>query len=482
MSSIQFRSRIKPAFNYSEALNSYGVCCGTDNVKTTKSFSECFNEGGHFIPVVDGDPENVTCPDSDTRLGCCCSCSYVLPADIDLVNSGTYYTSGIRSNVSRCECNRLNGNWTEGACPESLNEDNLREFCGNPDVRKPKSCCHLKFDDNTGWPIGVQCTNVCNSGDCAELGTETYPSVFGTEDCITTNCSTGLNYSFMMTKSQDYTAYPMGSCYILENVDGNLEYSCSVTPQILCDGYWVEKQNEENSFCDIGKQPANPQKVNGKYQVQTMTESAFDDLGITAGDTFQGGVYIGKFKTHISQTSSKVYGNLNFSAPTLNSFNLDMIGGTAQQWALIVNEVPYSVPFLLEDETDIDYATSLWDGYYNTYGNNDTFQGIQTALTNTIKYQNRKGFIDYYIPSLYELYFYSAYLNANNITNKGNLISSSLFNTKYLNIGVNSSKLNGKSYVYGQSVVSDNTINYQTVLIDKYKQQTILFFRRIVLT
>ena len=73
MSSIQFRSRIKPAINYNLKLNDFGVCCDSNKDKTRKTFLECFNEGGYFIP--NGDIETTTCPDIDLEKGCCCSCS-----------------------------------------------------------------------------------------------------------------------------------------------------------------------------------------------------------------------------------------------------------------------------------------------------------------------------------------------------------------------------------------------------------------------
>lgn len=482
MSSVQFRSRIKPAFNYTPTLNSYGVCCNsTGSGSVVKSFTECFNEGGHFIPVLDGNYNNVKCPDSDTRLGCCCSCSYVLPADIDLVSS-TYFNSGTRSNVSRCECDRLGGLWSEGSCPD-LNSENLNRICGSPDVRMPKSCCHLAFDDNTGWPTGVSCANVCTSVDCAELGTQVYPSIFGTSPCNSTNCATSEYYSFMTTRSGLYDQFEMGSCYTLEDVNGNLEYTCSIVPKGLCDnGYWVTGLNEENVYCANSYQPDNPQKILGKYQPQTMTLAEFNAIGLTEGDEFQGGRYIGIFETPLSGVGSEVYGSINFSDPVLSNFTSDTIGGTASRWALIVDETNYKVSFLLEDETDINFETSLWDGHYNTYGNLTSFQGIQSALTNSIRYQNRSGFIDYYLPSIYELFFYSAYLQKNNITTIGNLMTSSIFNTKYLNNGTNQYVIGNKSYIYGQSIDSLNVVNYKTILIEKYVQQNIRFFRKIILT
>jgi hypothetical protein len=501
MSSVQFRSRIKPAFDYSDKLNSYGVCCGTtgaDN-KTIKSFTECFNEGGYFIPTLDGNADSVSCPDRDTRLGCCCACSYVTPGELNQIptvdNNGNtstpYLASGTTSNVSKCECDRVNGKWTEGTCP-TLTSDNWQTQCLNAsrlDARAPRSCCHLEFDEDTGWPTSITCKDVCSSRDCALLGTETYPSVFGDNRCTiplqendpTTTCVDSPYYSYMLTRSALYEGFVMGSCYILEDNNGSLEYSCSITPQASCAGYWIEDQDENNSFCTSSFQPTNPQKISGKYQVQTMGLTAFNDLGLTSGDTFQGGIYIGIFKPPVlNGKSSELYGNLSFANPTLTNMYADSVGGTASQWALIVNETKYSVPFITANEIDVDYTTSLWDGYYNTYGDG-VFNGINNALTNTIRYADRGGFIDYYLPSIYELYFYNAYLYRNTKNISGNVMSSSIFNTKYLNKTTQKSKISGKGFVYGVGMSSNYSVNYKTLLIEKTNTESALFFRRIVL-
>lgn len=188
--SIQFRSRIKPAIDYSTVLNSYGVCCGIEGTNAVpKSFVECFNEGGHFIPNKNGQ-QTSTCPDVDLDLGCCFACSFVTPGDLSLIQTNIndinpYLFSGYRSNISLCECNRRGGKWTSGNCPTTFSTNSSDSnywqtyaVINGVDVRKPKACCHLAFDDTTGWPSGVTCDNVCNQTECALLGTDVYPSVY----------------------------------------------------------------------------------------------------------------------------------------------------------------------------------------------------------------------------------------------------------------------------------------------------------------
>jgi hypothetical protein len=514
MSSVQFRSRIKPAFDYSDTLNSYGVCCGQtgSNNKTIRSFTECFNEGGHFIPVPDGNYASVQCPDADTRLGCCCACSYVTPGQLNQIptltvdgnvvaGSSPYLASGFRTNVSRCECERLGGKWNSTPCPDTLSDNNTSDnywktYCLKPDskdARTPRSCCHLNFDETTGWPTGIECEDVCTSADCAALGTQTYPSQFGTntrcqipivqgQSPTTATCDDPVFLSLISSRSTVYQNFVIGSCYTFTEQNGSLEYTCAITPEALCEGYWVEEQDQNTPYCVTGYQPSNPQRIAGVYQPQTMTTAAFNAIGITNGDIFQGGVFIGIYQPpYLNGTNSQVYGNLSFGTPTLGSVSPDPVGGTNPKWAIIVDSNKYAAPFLNSSELDLDYDTSLWDGYYNTYGSS-TFGGIQTALTNTIKFTDRNGFIDYYIPSIYELYFYSAYLLRNNITSIGNVMTSSMFNTKYLNQQVQQTRIAGNGHIYGVSINSLNDVNFKTILINKRNIETALFFRRIILT
>jgi hypothetical protein len=498
--SIQFRSRIKPAIDYSTILNSYGVCCDENKNKTYKSFYECFTEGGHFIPGGTGSIDTVSCPDRDEEVGCCCACKYVTDTDYDLMETypptNPYLSSGTRNNISKCECNRLGGKWSNGPC-EDLTEDNWSRYCvkNDIDVRYPKSCCHLYFDESTGWPVGIKCEDVCSSYDCALLGTETYPSYFDSEKRCTiplrpgddvTQCASSDYFPLVATRSLLYKNFSMGSCYTLEDNDGTLEYNCTLTPQVLCDGYWVAEQDENNAYCTSSFQPQNPQKVSNKYQVQSITQANFDALGLCAGDQFQGGVFIGVFEpTPNNPQSSYIFTNINFSSSSKTRFYGDSVGGSSKKWAIIVDETRYSMPFLNEQEADLHYNTSLWDGYYNTYGNGNNFDGIKTTLTNTLRDVPRKGFMDWYIPSIYELGFYSLYLLEKQKNQPGFVFSSSYFDTSKINAPVTKTKLiDNNSFVYGQNLYNYNDNYYYTYrvgLIDKRSTQTALFFRRIVI-
>jgi len=72
-------------------------------------------------------------------------------------------------------------------------------------------------------------------------------------------------------------------------------------------------------------------------------------------------------------------------------------------------------------------------------------------------------------------------LKSNNLSLNKTILTSSVFNFKYTNIGKNQTTINGQRFVYGQILDSASSDNYKTVLINKYTKQTALFFRKIVL-
>jgi hypothetical protein len=158
---LQFRSRIKSAIDYSSELNSNGVCCEhntspdrPDTVPEYRSYlssaNQCYSDqnDGSFITrtFYSGikSAEGFDCLQAN-EPGCCCSCSYARESDnyttflnniqlpVDYTDPITqesrcdineydldialYPDVGMKNNVSQCECNRIGGKWTAGSCP-----------------------------------------------------------------------------------------------------------------------------------------------------------------------------------------------------------------------------------------------------------------------------------------------------------------------------------------------------------------------------
>jgi hypothetical protein len=525
--SIQFRSRIKSTLNYAEVLNGIGVCCDKNGNKSLKAFYDCFKDGGNFFPG--NTIESVTCPPVDIRKGCCCACSFMAdtsvlpyPWNFDDPSGGNplsgipYLGGGLVCGVTKCECDRINGKWTESDQENvTLLNDNWKNYCTRPatefglpnkiiDVRYPRSCCKMDTHPETGWPTNLTCVNTCTAVDCAALGSPTYPTVYDDVTTCTQNlyslngnaggistCGSSLRLSQIVNKSKQYKDSEFGSCYTLElSKDTNsYEYTCGITPRFLCDGYWKESTDPLNPYCNDKYTPEDPIKSNNIYQQTSMSQVEFDNLNLKIGDEYQGGIFIGIFEpgSPINPKGSQLFGDLNFKAPEYYHPTEIGVGGQHKKWAIIVNESIYKLPFIESDEEDIYYQTSLWDGYYNTYGDSN-FQGIRTRLTNSIKYKKRNGFIDYYIPSIHELYFYSRYLQGIRPTLgkypiNGILMSSSVFSTKYINAKTNRTMLNNHGMIYGQEISDANilTPNFRTILINKIRTTDIIFFRRILI-
>ena len=161
---LQFRSRITSAIDYTKELTAYGVCCEHDMSPTspndptpkntfkqyTSTANKCYSDQNSesyitrtFYPNVDiGD---INCA-SAADLGCCCSCGYakqssptdyseflndpkLLPFDLVVgedkkcdineydIEIALHPEVGMRNGVAQCECARIGGVWKKGKCP-----------------------------------------------------------------------------------------------------------------------------------------------------------------------------------------------------------------------------------------------------------------------------------------------------------------------------------------------------------------------------
>ncbi len=190
----QIQGRIKTVVDYSEQNSALGVCCKPDGTKESqlKSLNECNQLGGKW--VASSNIDSVVCPQPGER-GCCCSCSYTTKntgTDSDWTHPDHYNIipigrlgspNGLRGDISKCECEYLNGNWSAGSCPEGDSIESAidrKTRCATDgieerdDVRWPFSCCSCK-EDSEGNLIR-DCTSVCSSADCVELQNVYYPA------------------------------------------------------------------------------------------------------------------------------------------------------------------------------------------------------------------------------------------------------------------------------------------------------------------
>ena len=189
----QIQGRIKTVVDYSEQNSALGVCCKSDGTKESqlKTLNQCNQLGGRW--VASSNIESVVCPQPGER-GCCCSCSYTTkntgtnsdwahPDHYDIVPIGRLGSpNGLKDDISKCECEYLNGNWSAGSCPNGDSIESAidrKTRCATDgieerdDVRWPFACCSCKTDSNGN--LVRDCTSVCSSADCLELQNLYYP-------------------------------------------------------------------------------------------------------------------------------------------------------------------------------------------------------------------------------------------------------------------------------------------------------------------
>lgn len=483
--SIQFRSRVKSVKDFGSDLKQIGLCCYTDGTSESLSFYECFTTNGTFLIG-----ENVECPQQGQQ-GNCFACTYLTQAQkAQVIEDSSILIGNLTwgtATVTQCECARVGGVFH----PTNPNNVNGR------DARIPQSCCYFAYDAS-GFPIGITCENVCSEKECSLKGItfndgtlKNTPVYNATETCLTSNCSssnlTNFLYTQMAIGAASTTTDSVGACFDLIQNDSGYSYECNLSLQSDCSGYWISQDLEEDGFvyCDSIYAPTTPTVVEGRsIEPEIMTEAAFNSLGLTAGDEYHGGIYIGKFTPN--SATSKVYGSLNFSAATEKHYNETSPKGEYSKWALIVHKTNYFVPFHKKEEAQYITRTSLSDGFYNCYGNKLDFYGYKSSLLNSIVGQIRNGFADYYIPSIIELYYLANKLRTNSSLYTTLGINSKLFSSSFFFEDITTSKtlqsnFNGTSFIYGQELANNSSFG-KTILVPTTSTSYLRLFRKVILT
>jgi len=357
---FQHRSRIKSAIDYTFIISDLGGCCMSDDETPTEStYQDCIEGGGLFIQTEydsNGDPilVNLECPSLSTR-GCCCACGYVENFDDfyrypgsntdgsantttceDPNNQLTCYQGGVKNNVTRCECDRLNGRWSHHPCDYFGGERNsiqslcTREF-RNKDVRWPGACCvsdicHSKCTleecadveppphENTQWRPNEICVNDvsiygpnvtdCSDGAYTPMGVRDIASGLlivrqRSEEIDRTNTQ-------KETKSKTSTSTVTSSCVYKDN-DNSV---CSLLDEGACNnkrGIWLGV-NSDNEF--YTSESTKCKEALDLFENAGSISASYVN-GWELGDLVFGGRYLGKFnvKSNTFGSGSICYGN-----------------------------------------------------------------------------------------------------------------------------------------------------------------------------
>lgn len=509
---IQFRTRTKSTIDYTPELKSLGVCCDIQGNKTQKTFLECFESGGnfHYGQTI----ESVNCPTVGST-GCCCSCMKDNLGDLELYGNPPNYecgrpisllTKGLTDNVTQCECARIGGKWNPGNCPSgtSMTENEAQYYCMKQyeagtinenttcdfDVRVPRSCCFI-YTDELNIPIGITCQNVCTEQDCESLSSSTYSSVYSPSKICNGNltpnnprayCIDSAISFLMTTQKQNNSGLAFGSCFkTIKNEEG-YTFEVSYTPQNKClDGYWVETQGDFK-ISEHEYKPTLPVKSGIRLiEPEYMNSAEFDELKLSIGDFYKGGLYVGTYSlgSPISTEASDLFVKRSekiFTKTIVKSTSFGNGSKENKKWVLLVEPEVYTTEFA--DVNEIlnvsSKQTSLYDGFYNCYGDNESFYGIKTNLLNSIIGRNRKGFLDFYIPSIYELEFF---------TNQYFIYKSLKDNIYSSKIPYMTSTLRTNTLLYSQYLDHKDLHNFGAEVISSVKQRlAMLLFRKIILT
>lgn len=531
MPSVQFRSRVKSVIDFGPDLKNVGTCCFTDGSSQSLSFYECFSQNGTFIAG-----ENATCPDQGD-IGTCYACAYLTAAQKQQVidTNGAILTSnptwGTRE-VTRCECNRLGGQFGATGDPNYPNRD----------ARIPKACCSLEYNANN-FPIGITCENVCSPKECSLKGIvkysfgaccdllgntctygpitdcpinspthkfyensqctpnicltgqsssqvpRHYPVYTANKLCSEVNCSTSTlsfnSYSSMILGQDSQFGFDIGPCYELVELGSGLTYNCDLKVLHECNGYWVPPSLSDNILlCDNEYKPQAPLKSAGRViEPEFMKESDFDSLNLNIGDEYKGGYYIGKYSV-----DSTVYGSLNFTDAEERYYEDVYPRDEYKKWVLIVDFADYV--FSVMDRGELDFSapkTSPVDGFYNCYGNKKDFSGINTRSLNTVINTQKNGFMDFYVPSIVELYYLTNTIKNNTgLFNKlsinSNLTSSTIFFEDLTSSNTGKYNFDGTVFTYGQNLNINDFRFGKTSLVPGYQKYYVRLFRKIILT
>lgn len=230
------------------------------------------------------------------------------------------------------------------------------------------------------------------------------------------------------------------------------------------------------------------QELCGNNNFYRITQSE-SDLPNNTREFYQDGLYVGIFEpgNPINASGSEVRGNLQTGSPIRYTPTVFGYGTTQKKWAIIVASYDYSTDSLY-DVSDFTETIpgSLYDGVWNTYGDKNTYYGIQSKFMEKLRNDSRLS--GWYLPSKHELEFINRRLNANFIIpelfspfKEGIYLTSTPYfeyqsDTVY---NIDKQKFNGNSFNYGQSF---NKLEYgYTYLVSRTHKVHIRLIRRIEL-
>jgi len=377
---------------------------------------------------------------ANTAYGSYCDTSLEIPQCVWYDDGSPVYSNRSCSNIGDCIHESVANREIVGSSLRILGSSSKECFV---DKRIPRACCYMEYDESN-IPLGITCTNVCTQRDCELKSTAVSNQIY------IVNTSDGLAYDPSLVKYQTvYTSGALcnksllqnssphdcgvesammllggnigfatrkkrvenvGTCFELIETDSGYDYKCYPTLKGICEqrnGHFVTLYDSDNRMCDSEYAPSNPVLDSNNILVpQTMTEQKFKSFNLSFGDRFMGGYFIGVYKPN----QSLVYGSdpIELNSVGFKKSKISTKGSKDfdKGWVLIVSETSNKVRYFdLDTEDDKKLSiNSLHDGFYNTYN----IQTDSSRLYEKVKYKNKFGFMDFYIPSVEEMKFFAS--------------------------------------------------------------------------
>jgi len=218
----------------------------------------------------------------------------------------------------------------------------------------------------------------------------------------------------------------------------------------------------------------------------TQAENTLPESELTY---YQDGLYVGVFEpgVPINTQGSTVNGNPYTGSAVEYIPNVVGYGTTTKRWAIIIAPNDYDLAYInsATEPTEVIPA-SMYDGFWNTYGDNQTYYGLQSETMETLRENSKLS--GWYLPSKNELEFINSKLNHGffipevfKSMNSGIYLTSTPYFeqqsvTKY---NLDSQIFKGKSFMFGQSYSKSD---YGSIyLVPRTSQVNVRLIRRIEL-
>lgn len=346
------------------------------------------------------------------------------------------------------------------------------------------SCSMHEYFENSNVPLdpaNEYCFAVDIDNRVTKIGTVQFvdPPVVSYTDVIDLSCIDGICFA-VVEPDLDVCNNQMIGCCCVCDVD---IFSClDQTTQGECNR--LNGAFTQGGFCRTAERPNGVECANIELDCNDssntfrLTIQSENNLPTSELSYYKDGLYVGIFEPGrpINPTGSVLNGNPTTGLATEYTSTVNSYGSMKNRWALIVAPFDYEYSSIMDEyELNEILPSSLHDGAWNTYGDNNLFYGIQTKMMEQLRKKSRVS--GWYLPSKNELEFINAKMNHGFfIPEVFKSISSDLYltSTAYYenrsdgNFSIDNQVFNGKSFMYAQSFKkSDYGATYLVPRTDK---------------